>query len=80
MSVPRCAVYVPLNAIAWTLWGLAFAAVVVSWLWPLEALTVTAVLLGLGGATVHVRGFITQLEQRERSAFELGQDTVRLIR
>jgi hypothetical protein len=70
---------VPLNAIAWSLWGLSFVAGVPLLFWWLPALTVAAVLLGIGGATVHVRGFITQLEQREAKAFELGQASVRML-
>lgn len=79
MSVPRCDVSVPLNAIAWALWGLAILAVVLLWFWHPHALIVTAVLLGVAGATVHIRGFVTQLEYREAAAFELGRDTVRLL-
>ena len=77
-----CAVEVPLNAIAWFLWGLsAVAVVVVASLMPnSSALAATAVLLGLAGATIHVRVFITDLEHRERAAFELGRDSVRPLR
>lgn len=79
MSAPRCAITVPLNLIAWGLWGLSFLSAVLSWFRPNAALTVTAILLGIGGATVHVRGFITELEHRETAAFELGRDTVRVL-
>ncbi len=38
------------------------------------------VILVAAGATLHVRGFIYAMECRERDAFEMGRDSVRLLR
>ena len=80
MSASTCAITVPLNLIAWGLWGLAFMLIAADWFVANTALWATVVLLALGGATIHVRGFIAAQEQRERAAFELGRDTVRSLR
>jgi hypothetical protein len=60
------------------LWTAAFVLVTIDLVLDLHRLGPIAVLLGAGGATLTVRGYLIRLGdhlyQREQNAFELGMD------
>lgn len=64
-----------LCVVAWLCWTGGAAVVVVDILNPrAQLLGLVALLIG-AGAVLHVRGFIINLERREREVFELGRDS-----
>lgn len=65
--------------IAWTAWILAAVGAVLYAL-VTQRVGIFAVLFAAMGATLHVRGFIHALDDRQRRAFELGRESVRSIR
>jgi hypothetical protein len=67
------------TVLAWTAWVLAG---VCSALFAFETQQFggLVVMFVAAGATLHVRGFIYDSARREHDAFEMGQDSVRLLR
>lgn len=68
-----------LEVMAWSLWAAGVLAIVYDLALALHALGHFGVVLCCAGATLHVRGFILRLEERDLNAFELGRDSVRRI-
>ena len=66
--------------LAWTCWIVSVAGSVAAlYLHEPEIATLTLLFAG-AGATLHVRGMVTEAARRERAAFELGRESVRSIR
>lgn len=73
------------SALAWLLWAMAGACVLLEFLLPPQSGVVVAAVLFVGGAaTLHVKTFVADtfadMREREANAFELGRDSVRSIR
>lgn len=72
---------VSLNCVmAWIGWALAIVIGAANIALPDVKLAPVWFLCGAAGATLHVRGFIARLEQREREAFQLGRESVSQLR
>lgn len=67
------------SIIAWAAWTLAVVTAVLYAVFT-QRFSAAVTLLAAAGATLHVRGFIRGLERRERAAFELGRDSVHVVR
>lgn len=65
--------------LAVTLWLLGVACILIQLTAPI-AVGHLGLLLAMGGATLHVRGFFCHLIEQERNAFELGRDHERGLR
>lgn len=72
--------YVAVDRIfATTLWVLSTALITTDVLTEVNSGDL-GILAGLGAAVVSVRGYVMRIEHELRNAFELGRDSVRLMR
>lgn len=67
------------SVLAWIAWALALIAAALN-IFISHQFDVLVILCAAAGATIHARGFVHGLECRERSAFELGRESVRAVR
>ena len=66
--------------LAWTAWTIAVIGSVAALIMHEPEVATFTLLFAGAGATLHVRGMVTEAARRERAAFELGRESVRSIR
>lgn len=67
------------SVFAWVLWVVAIALVLVDVFTEVNSGDL-GIVAAAGGATLTVRGYFLDLEDRERNAFEIGRDSTRRVR